>query len=245
MPDEPGVSATKDRYPNGTLKLLTRRRITDGLLLAKWHYATNGAITQVEDYDPNGLYVMRTLFKWEDGSSVEYWFDEQHRLWRETREDPPASPLAAVQTRTTSVFLLQGRVTLNPGDAWWGWTHKLNDSEDTITFNAWRTNAVVSVTARDLAHPTNRAAFGRLTTSAQHEATATARMAGWSIYALGERPREMQGELEDGFLDNAESIGVHVRLTISAPPTMTKDQRDYIEAEFKRFLKTIQARQHK
>ena len=244
MPDEPGIAVTKDCYPSGALKTLTRRRLADGLLLAKWHYGTNGVITQVEDYDPRGLYVMRTLFKWEDGSSIEYWFDEQHRLWMEIREEPPTSDLDAIVTRVPRVFLLQGRVTLNPRHAWWGYAHKLNDSKDTVTFNVASTNAVVSVTARDLAQPTNRAAFALLTTSARDAATRTSHLAAWSIYAIGEKRGETQVEVKDCFLEIPERLGVHVRLTMDAPAMLTKD-RGYMEEEFKRFLEEVEAKQTK
>ena len=272
MPDEPGIAVTKDCYPSGALKTLTRRRLADGLLLAKWHYGTNGVITQVEDYDPRGLYVMRTLFKWEDGSSIEYWFDEQHRLWMEIREEPPTSDLDAIVTRVPRVFLLQGRVTLNPRHAWWGYAHKLNDSKDTVTFNVASTNAVVSVTARDLAQPTtrdalpvalyhyvvldrdlvaakligdlDRAAFALLTTSARDAATRTSHLAAWSIYAIGEKRGETQVEVKDCFLEIPERLGVHVRLTMDAPAMLTKD-RGYMEEEFKRFLEEVEAKQTK
>ncbi len=242
--DDPGVTNSKAFYPDGTLKHLTRRRRTDGLLLAKWQYATNGTITRVDDYDQTGR-TLRTLVKWHDGSSVEFWFDEQHRLWRENRFDPP---LRAAIVWDTSVFLLRGDIILHPSQRWSGSTHKLNDSQDLVSFSVVSgnsTNAILSVTAYDLVQQMNRTAFTSLTAAAQHVAAEISRVSGWSIYLLREQRGETQSEVRECFLSSTERFGLHVRLSIPASLTLTKNQRNLMDQEFKNLLETMEVRETK
>jgi hypothetical protein len=242
--DDPGVTNNKAFYPDGTLKLLTRRRLADGLLLAKWHYGTNGVVLRVDDYDKTGR-VLRTLVKWHDGSSVDSWFDEQHRLWRENRFDPP---LTAGIIFDSDVFLLRGDITLHPSQRWSGSTHKLNDSQDMVAFNVVSDNAshaIITVTAYDLTQPTNRVALSSLNTIAQHSATETSHIAGWSVHVFREKRSEIQAEVRDCFLSSTKRFGLHVRLTIPASLTLTRDQKTFMEQEFKGFLETVEARETK
>lgn len=218
---------------------MTRRRLADGLLLSKWQYATNGAMTRCDDYDDVGR-VLRTFVKWHDGSSVEFWFDQQHRLWRESRYDPPLTSVIVCDTR---IFLLRGNVTLHPSQRWSGTTHKLNDSRDMVSFRVVgsnSTNAILSVMAHDLAQPTNRAAFVSLPATVKQAATETSEVAGWSIYILRAKRQETQAEVRECFLSSKERIGLHVRLTIPASMALTKDQRNSMEQEFKSFLETVE-----
>lgn len=244
LPDDPGVTNSKAFYPDGTLKLLTRRRLADGLLLATWHYATNGAITRVDDHDQTGR-VLRTFVKWHDGSSVEFWFDDQHRLWRENRVEPP---LRAAIVWDTRVFLLQGDVTLHPSQRWSGSTHKLDDSQDMVSFNVVSdkaSHAILTVTAYDLLQRTNRAAFVSRQTIAQRASPQSSRVSGWSVYAFTENRDKIQTAVRDCFLSSGERVGLHARLLIPASLTLTKDQKNFMEQEFKGLLETVEVRQSK
>jgi len=241
LPEYPGVTNSKTFYPNQTLKLVNFRRAADGLMVAAWHFTTNGAIAQVDDFNPPGR-LLRTLVKWQDGSRIEFWFDEQHRLWRESRFEPP---LTAAIVWDTRVFLLRGDVILHPSQRWSGSRHKLNDSRDTVAFNVVSdasTNATASATAYDFIQATNRDAFVALSSTAKRSATASSSLRGWSIYIIGREHDPSQSEVRECFFSNANRFGLHVRLVIPGSLKLTKDQREYMEAEFKSFLENAEVR---
>lgn len=102
------------------------------------------------------------------------------------------------------------------------------------------TNVILSVKAYDLVQPTNRAAFASLPGMAQRAAAVTSQVGHWTIYVLREKHGESQAEVRDCFLSGTQLSGLNARLTIPATLTLTKDQRNYMEQEFKDFLKTIE-----
>jgi len=240
-PDDHGVSKVKEEaYPDGAVRTVLRRRKSDGLLLSRWQYSTDGTLIRCDSYDSNG-HLIDTLFRWPDGSALQWWFDKQHRVYKEYRMLPdPRSKLP--ELNDIRVHLLRGSVTLRPPRPWPA--HELNDYRDVVTCNLVDgTNACLVATAYDLTQSTNRAAYSQQLAAVQYSQYGVTPAANWIV--LVSRGTNASGEIRDCFLTNTPSVGIHIKLTVADSVLRDEKRKADLNWNFETFLKTVEVREMK